>query len=171
MYKYILEDINKNNLMYKLRNNNNYNLKKYIIDILSLKKTLDEFKNKFKNLIDISLNDKIYFDDSNVVQIDKSSYIQSLKRWYYSNNRNNTINKMTENVEEIFIFKNMIQEFILQNYIHLKLDLICIIFEINSLLNNIYNSLNILSQTYKNDYNILSKIKNLEKKITINITK
>lgn len=150
---------------------NNYNTKIYLINILSLKKTLDEFKNKFKNFIDISLNDKIYFDDNNIIQIDKSSYIQSFKRWYYSNNRNNTINKVIEDIEEIFIFKNMIQEIILQNYIHLKLDLICLIFEINNLLKNINESLHILSQTYKDDYTILSKIMNLEKKISINITK
>jgi hypothetical protein len=169
MNNFILESISNNNLMYK--GTNNYNIKKYLINILSLKKTLDEFKDKFKNFIDISLNDKIYFDDNNIIQIDKSSYIQSFKRWYYSNNRNNTINKVIEDIEEIFIFKNMIQEIILQNYIHLKLDLICLIFEINNLLRNINESLHILSQTYKDDYKILTKLINLKKKISINITK
>lgn len=169
MNNFILESISNNNLMYK--DTNNYNIKKYLINILSLKKTLDEFKDKFKNFIDISLNDKIYFDDNNIIQIDKSSYIQSFKRWYYSNNRNNTINKVIEDIEEIFIFKNMIQEIILQNYIHLKLDLICLIFEINNLLRNINESLHILSQTYKDDYTILTKLINLKKKISINITK
>jgi hypothetical protein len=169
MNNFILESISNNNLMYK--GTNNYNIKKYLINILSLKKTLDEFKDKFKNFIDISLNDKIYFDDNNIIQIDKSSYIQSFKRWYYSNNRNNTINKVIEDIEQIFIFKNMIQEIILQNYIHLKLDLICLIFEINNLLRNINESLHILSQTYKDDYKILTKLINLKKKISINITK
>lgn len=155
----------------KLNNLAKDTLEHYDIDVESIKKTYYEFQNKFKHFIKISVNDKIYIDDSDIIQLDKYSYMQSVKRWYYSNNRHNTIEKLERNIEELFIFKNMLSECFLKNFNYCKMEIISILLDVNKLFKNILDSLGILLETYKNDKLISKKIKDIRYEISNYLTK
>lgn len=166
------EFIMKNKKQYKKLNNlSKDKLKKYNIDVESIKKTYYEFQNKFKHFIKISVNDKIYVDEQDIIQLDKYSYMQSVKRWYYSNNRYNSIEKLEKNIDDLFIFKNMLSECFLQNFNYCKMEIISILLDVNKLFKSILDSVGILLETYKNDKEISKKIKEIRYEIQNYLTK
>lgn len=67
-----------------------------------------EYRNIFKELINIEKNDKIGFDENNIIYLNKNSKFQHIIRWYYSQDRQNTRNKLSEILDEYKIFNDMI---------------------------------------------------------------
>lgn len=60
----------------------------YDIDDISLQ--LRNFKNQFMGLAVIQPGDKLSFDEHNNIGLYKNEYLQSVKRWYYSENHEQT---------------------------------------------------------------------------------
>jgi hypothetical protein len=73
---------------------NNIDLSNYKIDFNSIKVSFKDIENKISILKDVNVNDKIGFDASGVLYIDYTSKIQPLIRWFYGQNRENSINKL-----------------------------------------------------------------------------
>jgi hypothetical protein len=113
-----------------------------------------------KNLSELKVNEKIYFED-NILKIDQR-YLQSIKRSYYNNNRENTINSINSITNNTFDYINKL----IENEKNKNLDNNNYFIKSNcesiSYINfNLINScigLRNLKLTYSNDINIQTKI-------------
>lgn len=135
-------------------------LHRYDIDIDNVTATMNRFNDTFYNFTQIQINDKIYFDNSNTIHINKQDIMGSVYRWIYSINRDNTINKLKQSIDELLQFKTMINMYFNTTYTHANV-LMLIINQINDLLTNITKSIDILIQTYSNDKQIIDNLKQI----------
>ena len=137
--------------------------KNYDIDIEDLQNTLSNFKHKLHNLEKVNDGDKIYFDESNIVQITPSSYLQCAIRWYNSYNRYEIFELLHSVINEYFQFCDMLTYY--KHHIYNNKN--------NYLFNKIYNdtynylskliiSIEILKNTYNNDLNIQKRFDDLK---------
>lgn len=113
-----------------------------------------------KNLSELKVNEKIYFED-NILKIDQR-YLQSIKRSYYNNNRENTIDSINLIINNTFNYINKLIEneknsnsdndsyFVKSNCENIS--------NINFHLTNSCIGLRNLKLTYYNDINIQTKI-------------
>merc|ERR1711907_739193 len=124
-------------------NENNYN-----------KDELDNILLKLNIISQLKENDKLVVNN-NDFKIDNNN-LQFVKRWYYSENRENTLNKLNELMDTTV-------KFIDDN--HINKILRRILFSLKSSINGI----NYLKLTYKNDVNIITKIDLLIENINIKI--
>lgn len=147
--------------MLKILLDNNKDMNNITFDYKSINDTLEKFKNQFNNFFDLSYNDKISFDSSNIIHIDKYDYTQFMKRWYYSNNRHNTIKNLEECIQELFTFNKMLKYCKVYDYNTSSLILSNIINEYCKIMKKIKNSLIILQRTYEQDEDIVNRIYNL----------
>ena len=157
MFKTILKDIYKDMDLYK----------KYDIDIEDLQRTFSNFKLKLHNLENLREGDKIYFDDSNIIRITRSGYLQCATRWYYSYNRHEIFVLLHNLIIEYFQFCDMLLYYKKHIYAN-KIDYI-----FNKIYNDVYNYLSklvvgieILKNTYSDDYSIQQKFDDLISLIT-----
>lgn len=141
--------------------------KHYDIDIEDIQNTFTKFKNKLQNLEIINEGDKIYFDESNKIQITPSSYIQCAVRWYNSYNRHEIFALLHGLINEYFQFCDMLTYY--KQHIYNNKN--------NYLFNKIYNetynylskliiSIEILKNTYYNDFTIQKKFDDLKNLIS-----
>lgn len=113
-----------------------------------------------KNLSELKVNEKIYFED-NILKIDQR-YLQSIKRYYYNNNRDNTIENINFIIKNTFNYINKLIEN--EKNKNLDNDNYFIksncesIYNINFHLINSCIGLRNLKLTYSNDINIQTKI-------------
>tara|TARA_Y100000780_G_C13684583_1_gene417289 strand:+ start:449 stop:937 length:489 start_codon:yes stop_codon:yes gene_type:complete len=75
-------------------------LSEYVIDFESIKNNYNVFNSKLENLKNINIGDKIGFDDNDKIYIISNSKVQSIVRWVYGQNRENTINKLSLIMED-----------------------------------------------------------------------
>jgi hypothetical protein len=108
-------------------------------------------------LTNININQKLYInylDNNNKLNFEilfDESYFPQLSRWYYSQNRNITINAIEKlinlTIEQLNIYKEMLNEELVKNYINL--------------LNKSINGLKNLKITYETDEESIFKLNNI----------
>lgn len=114
-----------------------------------------EFNDLYKNLIinlgilkKIEITDKLYFTEDNNFRIIKNYYLfyQSIHRWWYSNNRIETINKLIDFVDNLHEIIPIIKKKKYKYHL-LKQDIL-----------QALNGLENLKSTYKDDEDIEIKL-------------
>lgn len=116
-------------------------------------------------LINLNINQKLYInylDNNNKLNFEilfDESYFPQLSRWYYSQNRNITINTIEKlinlTIEQLNTYKEMSNEELVKNY--------------KNLLNKSINGLNNLKITYETDEESILKLNNIIIFITENL--
>jgi hypothetical protein len=144
--------------MLKILLDYNKDMNNMTLDYKSINNTLEKFKIQFNNFFDLSYNDKISFDSSDIIHIDKYDYTQFMKRWYYSNNRHNTIEKLEECIQELFTFNKMLKYCKVYGYNVSSFILLNIINDYCNIMRKIKKSLIILQKTYEQDEDIVNRI-------------
>ena len=147
-------NLNKNYIEYNFNNNFNNNENENNNENNYNKDELDNILLKLNIISQLKENDKLVVNN-NDFKIDNNNF-QFVKRWYYSENRENTLNKLNEIIDITF-------KFIENNHINKILQRI--LFSLKSCINGI----NSLKLTYKNDVNIITKIDLLIENINIKI--
>ena len=157
MFKIIFNDMYKEMDLYKC----------YDIDVEDLQNTFSNFKLKLHNLENINEGDKIYFDDSNVIQITPSGYLQCATRWYNSYNRHEIFTLLHNLINEYFQFCDMLSYYKKHIYLN-KVDYL-----FNKTYNDVYSYLSKiiigiekLKNTYYDDESIRGKFRDLISLIT-----
>lgn len=87
---------------------NQTDMQNFTYDIQDMKSNLVSFKEKLNDITLLEKGDKISFDDQDKLYIDKHHSLQSVKRWYYGMNRENTYEKMTSLFEDYNTFMLMV---------------------------------------------------------------
>lgn len=86
-------------------------------DIEDIKNQLTIFRNKFNALTNIQPGDKLSFDSDNVISLYKNEYLQSLKRWYYSENHEQTRINILCLWKDYNLFNQMVRKAMNEHYI------------------------------------------------------
>ncbi len=133
----------------------------YDVDLKSIETNFNIFKCKFENIEFIQENDKIGFDENEILYINKQGTLQPIIRWFYSQNRENSINKLSENFLEYSKLLQMIKSIIYSRknsdeLIELSENIITFNKRIMKGLDNLY-------KTYRIDYNYGKLIKDMIK--------
>lgn len=105
-----------NNKLFMLKNiikRNNYpniilNMKHIVFDLEDMKLTFEKFKYKLFDLQHIEPGDKISFDVDLKVYLDKGNILQSVKRWYYGENRDITYQHLSSLFEDYEKYLKMV---------------------------------------------------------------
>jgi ferritin len=81
----------------------------YVVDFKSVESNFNKFKIKMAHVEFIEENDKIGFDENDILYINKQSTLQPIIRWLYSQNREGSINKLSEIFSEYSKLLQMIK--------------------------------------------------------------
>ena len=142
----------------------------YVVDFKSIETTFNKLHNKLEQLQFVEVNDKIGFDDNEILYVTKYNSYQHVLRWYYNQSRYTTINKLNDIITEYTKLLQMIRI----SFSHMKSfnnDSIGITDKIRKFNKKILYGLNNLHKTYIDDENYgklikdcLNTICNFEKK-------
>lgn len=148
----------------------NTNLKKqdvfhrYDIDIDNITITMNRFNRVFSNFLTLEINDKIYFDTSQTIQINKPDISGRLYRWANSINRNNTIIPLIDVINDLLKFNTMIYMYMNKTMNHMNI-LLLICKQVQDLLTGIMRSIDILRKTYSDDDELCDNLQQLNSNI------
>jgi ferritin len=81
----------------------------YVVDFKSVESNFNKFKVKMAQIEYIEEHDKIGFDENDILYINKQSTLQPIVRWLYSQNRERSINKLSETFSEYSKLLQMIK--------------------------------------------------------------
>lgn len=138
-------------------------IKKYNMNYL-LNQEINKYNKNFEELIKIKVGDKPYYVDDKIKLSETSSipYFQTLTRTLFSLNRNDFLEKFTEDVKNIYKLYQSINKS--NNMILLNLEFYSnkTNSKIKGLINQIFNIIEILKKTYQEDKEFVKKLDNLQ---------
>ena len=70
----------------------------YRVDITEISKSMERFQARFSPLSNLKTGDKIGYDEHKNIYISETGYFQSIKRWYYSQNRDGVFKELDEQI-------------------------------------------------------------------------
>lgn len=132
----------------------------YVVDFQSVQVNFNSFQTKLEKLEFVEVNDKIGFDQEEILYINKQGTLQPIIRWLYNENRENTINKLHDLFTEYSKLLQMIR--ITTNYTKRNQDKFCNLSnEIKNFNKKICCGLNNLYETYNDDDMYCNMIKEM----------
>lgn len=87
---------------------NNLDMQNFNYDLEDMKANMVSFKEKLNDITLLEKGDKLSFDEQDKLYIDKFHSLQSVKRWYYGMNRENTCTKLASLFEDYNTFLLMV---------------------------------------------------------------
>lgn len=80
----------------------------FMFDYTNMLNTFEDFQRKLHVFLHIQKGDKLGFTNNDVLYLDYSGIMQSMRRWYYNQNREVTARKLKTLLEDYIIFLNLI---------------------------------------------------------------
>jgi hypothetical protein len=140
-------------------------LSKYEMDTANMISNFTVFKLKLAGLADVSLNDKIYFDNNDHIVVDKYDSIQFIRRWAFGINRVNTLTKLRELFDEYSKLTDMI--LFSMSTKHIKLANMHLFDMVRKFSAKIYDGILNLLQTYDDDEDAKSILLSIKEQLRI----
>jgi hypothetical protein len=137
--------------------------RRYNYDYENIYDSCNKFKKKFDVFNYINDGDKLGIQKDGSIYIDRATMTQAISRWFSGQNRNCVIKSLEKSINEYVIFLRLVHTMIITNRAICNRPKITKLTEDVFKINNaLLCGLDALEHTYKEDRNIVSKLKALK---------